>query len=155
MCQNDIFMITPFDHKYQNSSGFACLVLLPHDVSIPSALAIVSSITMSIRQWCKYFLFNIFRFFKLSWFYCKSYVIQPMAAMFLINKPSIYLSRAIVIFTPLGIQNWNKTRKTNCDLWSNDAIVKVAYGWFSPDVTAAVLVHRTIEKKSFGNLTLL
>ena len=27
--------------------------------------------------------------------------------------------------------------------------------WFSRDVTAAMLVLRTIEKKSFGNLTLL
>ena len=27
--------------------------------------------------------------------------------------------------------------------------------WFSLDVIAAMLVHRTIEKKSFGNLTLL
>ena len=29
------------------------------------------------------------------------------------------------------------------------------YRWFSLDVIAAMLVHRTIEKKSFGNLTLL
>ena len=30
-----------------------------------------------------------------------------------------------------------------------------AYRWFSLDVIAAMLVYRTIEKKSFGNLTLL
>ena len=29
------------------------------------------------------------------------------------------------------------------------------YRWFSLDVIAAILVHRTIEKKSFGNLNLL
>ena len=37
----------------------------------------------------------------------------------------------------------------------NQRIVKVAHRAFSHDVTAAMLVERTITKKSFGNLTLL
>ena len=32
---------------------------------------------------------------------------------------------------------------------------RLVYRWFSLDVIAAMLVYRTIEKKSFGNLTLL
>ena len=35
-----------------------------------------------------------------------------------------------------------------------DNIFKKRNRWFSPDVAAAMLMHRTIEKKPFGNLTL-
>ena len=57
-----------------------------------------------------------------------------------------------------------RKRRSMENKWSHDlfsAHIKsllefpLSYRWFSLDVIAAMLVHRTIEKKSFGNLTLL